>query len=353
MIPLSVVLTTLCECKRDRTDPIPALKRHVQREYGLESTQDIRVEEEWGYHPRALRFWVAGSPGPKPIKPNMPLDGDRLVEQDVTNSTDSSMLHRRCFEALIKTLADQKGDPGEEVLVRWFGEWDPVLDREGLVTRTHYEAYLQSMPVDVRRALMWIGQGTELWRKGRRLLVTGAKSATVLGHNPYQQWCPRKMLGATKEQFDARTLANFKWGHDNEPRAREHFRKWALQQPGVVGVNLYERGLYIPDPGQFPHLRGMAYSPDDIACLTRTDGSREWSLVEYKCPAARKRPYDKMPSYYMDQIQMGMGMFGLDHCYFVVWSPRTTTVERVPFDIGYFYTHMVPVIRSRVLGALC
>lgn len=246
----------------------------------------------------------------------------------------------------------------DDLLVKWLDDRDAIVQsRECGVPRTsEYAKLFANVPVDVCRALANQKQGTDTWLRSRKWLLTGSAVAAVVDHNPYNSWHETvlKILKSEKETHDAKTLSNFKYGHDNEPHARAYLESWFRARPEkYIDFEMFELGMVL---GQWcDEVYGFAYSPDGIVRYTDS-GTREtvWALIEYKCPALAKRPYPRMPAYYFDQVQMGMGLFGMSHCFFVAWSPLNgVSVQVIPFVADYFEDVLLLRARNRIRSVLC
>ena len=242
-------------------------------------------------------------------------------------------------------------------LVEWLDARDALVSvREcGMPTNFEYSKLFANVPVDVCHALALQKQGTDTWLRSRKWLLTGSAVAAVVDHNPYNTWHETvlKILKSEKETHDAKTLCNFKYGHDNEPHARAYLTSWFRARPELYAdFEMYELGMVL---GQWcDEVYGFAYSPDGIVRYTDSETRRPvWALIEYKCPALAKRPYARMPAYYFDQVQMGMGLFGMTRCFFVAWSPLNgVSVQIIPFNSGYFENIVLLRARNRIKSVL-
>lgn len=261
---------------------------------------------------------------------------------------------KQCFLELLETPPTQDD---VDALKTWLDARDEKVTGGTMPTLETYEILFKDVPLGVRRAMARQDQGTELWLRCRRFLVTGSQVAAIVDHNPYQRWEPTlvKLMRGDKEEHDEQTLRNFKYGHDNEPHARAFLKRWfAVESHRFADVDMMELGMVL---GHWDAaVYGLAYSPDGVVAYTDVStGNREWALIEYKCPALAKRPYPRMPAYYFDQVQVGMGLFGLPRCFFVVWSPLNgTSVEIVDFEPAYFENVLLERVALRVrltLGA--
>ena len=204
-----------------------------------------------------------------------------------------------------------------------------------------------------------VEQGTDVWLQLRKFRITGSASSTLLNHNPFAapvelirsvfsigQVCgeTNSIISVIKEEDSPMKKGYMQYGHDNEPNARKAFEEYLNEFDEFNGCELVELGMYVP-----PLLKDMevlqhfAFSPDNILINRKT---RKTYLVEYKCPAKRKVCYTKMPSYYMDQLMLGMGLMGIEGAFFGVWTPNEFTVEYVAFDPIYFWTQVVPGTES-------
>lgn len=209
--------------------------------------------------------------------------------------------------------------------------------------------------------LLRVQQGSDTWLQARRRRITGSRVATVLGHNPYEpDWVDALHRDVFPDMLrDGRplepvvhsedTLRNFAYGHENEPKARDAFVSEMRARPDILELEFLELGIYYP---RNDDLSLFAFSPDGVVRLVHAgpEGQRSetWALVEFKCPAVARRPYRTMPAYYFDQVQLGMGVFGLPLCFFVVWTPDCgTTIERIEFVPGYFWNTLVPRAAAR------
>ena len=135
------------------------------------------------------------------------------------------------------------------------------------------------------------------------------------------------------------------WGKVHE----EHARQAYLRAKGS-SVVLTRSGLVIDSE------RGwLACSPDDLA-RDYSVAEDEYSLVEYKCPysvrditveeACKKKDFTayvkdgqvtlKHTHRYYYQVQGQMAICQRRWCDFVIWTPCSLTIERIPFDLNFW-----------------
>ncbi len=259
--------------------------------------------------------------------------------------------------------------------------------------KTEFMGLTPEMMMKLRAGFCLMPQGTVEWIASRRFYMTGTPASGAMNHNPYSTpletmsgvfGCGNELDSATKNkdelckevitnsENDTKRASNMKYGHDNEPNARKSFRAYAgmflrdkntnqllpsntlpthneenseVDWDDLEDLKLIELGMYVPDVHKCPELESFAYSPDDILVMPRRN---KVFLVEYKCPATQK-PYKKLPSYYMDQVQLGMGILGISDAFFVVWTPKNDLqVFHVPFDPYYFYSIFIPFITKNI-----
>lgn len=226
-----------------------------------------------------------------------------------------------------------------------------------------------------------VPQRDPAWLKARAPRITASQFGSIHGTNSYsgpEEVTLGKLLPRT-HGFKGNEAT--RWGTTLEPRAERDFQaivesgctlpdgplprdgavhSWntpdvadwihdaAPVHSAIQTVTLLDVGLEV-DMGS-PH-RG--YSTDGRLRIQYTDGSVEEALVEYKCPW-KGTPYSKIPLYYYDQVQGMMHALRYTHCYFVVWTPHTIKVSRIPFDPVYAGGMLAKVDRyySSVLGPL-
>lgn len=142
------------------------------------------------------------------------------------------------------------------------------------------------------------------------------------------------------------------WGRNHEMNALRDFLIH-FDSLGVKECGLYSRDVEgvewkmgaMPDGIIYPANGNEDGDGDDDSAMIEPIG-----VLEIKCPTpfiysydrgefmfVKRKPFDRIPVYYMPQLQMEMAMTGLDQCIFVSWTPeRGMTVFHVDYDPLYF-----------------
>lgn len=202
------------------------------------------------------------------------------------------------------------------------------------------EALLRSLRSDGAEGFQTMQQGSADWLAARKLRLTASNFGTAVGHNPWKS--PDDLI---EDMLFGKFKGNSatRWGNDKEALARNLYvlrKRIALSQErnessATIDFHVRESGLHVWD--QQPWL---AASPDGIVHENGQVG-----LLEIKCPFSLKL-YAQIPQYYFDQIQGIMGILGISWCDFVVWTPTTMSVERVPFDSKYWEEILLPELSN-------
>ena len=142
-----------------------------------------------------------------------------------------------------------------------------------------------------------------------------------------------------------REARSLQWGRDHEEDARQAYSR--KSGPTMI---LTRSGLVI-----HPEHGWLACSPDDLVSDTVAESQ---GLVEYKCPysarditveeACKKKDFMcmlnsgkvtlKRTHKYYYQVQGQMAITRRWWCDFVIWTPHSTTVERINFDEEFWAT---------------
>jgi len=185
-------------------------------------------------------------------------------------------------------------------------------------------------------------QRTPEWHAARKPRITMSRMGSVMGHNPYKS--ARMML---KDSLWGGFTGNAatQWGCDFEDTAEimyNRFMRKHLQVDGAPPPKFVTTHAGLIVPRQFPwagvSVDGLVF--DD----TQPDGLKFGGL-EIKCPFG-KSLYECIPAYYYDQIQGSMGFLGLPWWDFVVWTPTSQQIRRVPFNQDYWDNHMFPTVEK-------
>ena len=142
-----------------------------------------------------------------------------------------------------------------------------------------------------------------------------------------------------------REARSLQWGRDHEEDARQAYSR--KSGPTMI---LTRSGLVI-----HPEHGWLACSPDDLVSDTVAESQ---GLVEYKCPysarditveeACKKKDFMcmlnsgkvtlKRTHKYYYQVQGQMAITRRRWCDFVIWTPHSTTVERINFNEEFWAT---------------
>ena len=133
-----------------------------------------------------------------------------------------------------------------------------------------------------------------------------------------------------------------RWGKSHEPDACDSYITY-LNSKGFHAISVKSSGLVISASDPY-----LAASPDGVVSYTDAQNTRH-GIVEYKCPysLAEKSPTDGVPyctpglelkktHCYYYQIQGCMALTATTWCDFVIWTPHSTHVERINFDIEHW-----------------
>ena len=161
-------------------------------------------------------------------------------------------------------------------------------------------------------------QRSEEWFEARKSLdVTGSTIGAILGNSPFMKREDvirakvRERHGAEKE-FIGNAATD--WGQENEGNALAAFEN-------LFGHIVLEDGLKVHESLHF-----IGYSPDGIV---------NDRLLEIKCPYSKKIP-DEVPQHYIDQVQLGMEVYGLNETFFFYWTPDFSSCNTIKRDKDYF-----------------
>ena len=157
-------------------------------------------------------------------------------------------------------------------------------------------------------------QRTEAWHNLRRNHVTGSLIDTIMGTNKYAGPAGRDKAMLIKAGMPDDFTGNAATRHGTlyEPIAIAKYE--AVQKRKVFEVGL------IPHPD----MPLLAHSPDGLS-LADGDSDLEPCLLEVKCPFSRKIKPGIVPECYINQIQMGMNVFGVNYAHFVEYKRATST----------------------------
>ena len=187
-------------------------------------------------------------------------------------------------------------------------------------------------------------EANPLWLGARKHRMTGSTIGSIVGLNPYCS--PDEAL---KEFIWPTFQANdcTRWGNENEDNVQDSFLHYCnspLFSEMHCGATIENTGLLV-SPGAGRGFAAM--SPDGILSLKQPDGSVKRALCEWKAPYRQRNktaPDDQdlyptvtlpngtrapCPAYYFCQVQWGMGLMGLDRCFFGVWAPARISSVRV------------------------
>jgi putative phage-type endonuclease len=157
---------------------------------------------------------------------------------------------------------------------------------------------------DIRR-ISQAAQRSEEWHVARLYRLTGSRIGAAVGQSPYttpDQLLREMLWPAFKGNASTRRGTLF------EPYAGRSYLRFERQKSGQ------STELAIPGAVVSKLRPYFAYSPDGIVMCD--NGSQK--LIEIKCPV-KSKPYPRIPSMYMAQMQMGMWLLGLQSCDFVVY----------------------------------
>ena len=202
-------------------------------------------------------------------------------------------------------------------------------------------------------------QRTPLWHQARRGRIGGSKVASVTNRNPYTNDRKALLDMLFGMQRDSRMESNCNYGTQTEDIVEGAFLAaldayWVpvldkmLPGGGRLEFEIEHPGTFVTNEERFCIFNA---SPDGVLVVRRDGEEVKRFLVEYKSPAGQ-RFYPVVPSQYVAQIQLYMGLLGLDACFFAVWvaGPERTKdgetsameghggiqIDIVPFDAAYF-----------------
>ena len=184
-------------------------------------------------------------------------------------------------------------------------------------------------------------QGSERWLEARRYRITGSRLAAILGHHPYQSANQqlKEYLSPNAKQFSTFARTAMDWGTNEEPKARDAYIKWLSCKLGGAKVEVRVPGLSV-----CPEAPWIAASFDGLVYVR----GHLVALLEIKAPfaAGKKQPYNLLPLYYYDQIQLGLFLSGAPMAHFFVWSPGNCahpfTVDTIMPNPTYWHSLMMP-----------
>lgn len=162
-----------------------------------------------------------------------------------------------------------------------------------------------------------IKQGTTDWLMHRAGVITASKVHNIIkagrGKSGYsesraaymEELCSQVCTGMVAEQTPFKQA---KWGHENEPFAREAYEA---------------RFLTVVD------TLGLLYKDETLRCAASPDGLTEFGGLEIKCPFTSQTHFKTLiegfvKPEYMTQMQYSMWCAGLDRWDFGSFDPRFT-----------------------------
>ena len=255
---------------------------------------------------------------------------------------------------------------------------------------TYCRSFVPKYSFELQTLCVQIKQKSEEWLNIRSKLLTCSNFGIISRTNPYEK--PENFL--TKWIWNQRQASNaaMEWGSHYESFARDSYLSYinqpAIKQlwfPGVPHVQLpcniasffpmtnlekiinesyqsgktyqhndidiIELGICIDD--RHPWAGG---SPDGIICQYDALLGRlvVIGLLEIKCPF-RKKFYEPIPKYYIDQVQGFMNMFHIPWCHFVTWIPPTSfqgnlKVDFIAQDAAYWNDTLFPCLERFYFG---
>lgn len=174
-----------------------------------------------------------------------------------------------------------------------------------------------------------VPQRSDEWFRLREGRITGSIVDSILGTNPFNKY---------------EDLVLEKAGMPTQFHGNEATRHGTLMEP--VATRAYERltGRHVCELGLTPHPTCdiLAHSPDGIA-VSKTAPP---VLIEIKCPLRRKIT-NKVPKYYMGQIQLGLEVFDLPLAHFVQFrqDPYELVITDVHREPDWLKTHLPTLTR--------
>ena len=192
-----------------------------------------------------------------------------------------------------------------------------------------------------------VAQRSKEWFAQREKRITSSRLGGLLFLNneeEYNQYW-EEVLGNAKPEFSEQTKAWMAYGVEHEERAISsfmdalttqvdgHARLHAFGQPKNQKYN-----LFMTETDFHPHREAWAgASPDGLyVLLDENNNLVEKGVLENKCPAKDKRPYQKVKYYYVPQTYWHMTSCGWDHTIFTAWGPRNLRAWRYKFDPVYW-----------------
>jgi putative phage-type endonuclease len=163
-------------------------------------------------------------------------------------------------------------------------------------------------------------QKSEEWLKLRGNMLTASDVASAIGVNGFES--PEDLLykkcGFRRLNQDTTAMDH---GNRYEAEARDYYAE-------KYNETVHEIGL-VPHP-LYQWLGG---SPDGV--------TESGKLIEIKCPLTRKIT-NKVPDYYIPQVQVLMDILDLDECDFIQYSPdpHTFVMTKVPRDREWFVKYL-------------
>ena len=156
-----------------------------------------------------------------------------------------------------------------------------------------------------------------------------------------------------------RPTTAMQWGIEHEEEAQQEYVKYQHSH-GHRGLFVCTSGVHISIAQPF-----LGASPD--GCVYDPQSDEPYGFLEIKCPHSQrdKNPIEacrittfccniqgneaptlKVNHPYYAQIQGQMAIGGRKWCDFVVYTPQGISVERIPFDLSYWQTTLLPKLEE-------
>ena len=189
------------------------------------------------------------------------------------------------------------------------------------------------------------------WQEERQYRITASRFGTVIKRRRNFDTLVKQLLYTS---FNSSGVSALVWGQHHEEDALEQYRQTLMS-----GHSLHRAGLFVRSCGF------LDASPDAVVKDESGDIVR---VVEVTCPyKARNKTIEEMldgQSFfcyrerqsnrvtlktshdYYHQFQGQMGITGVHHCDFVIWTPIDFLVLRVDFDREFWTSHCYPKLKS-------
>lgn len=253
--------------------------------------------------------------------------------------------YKECHWSLLMKIHYEDGDYSDEDLYQFYPERrDQFYESlEDLINRLKPNPNHEG-PFEVRGTR---GQSAnDLWGSLRSVHATASTCRKVTHFRTDS--AKMNHLRSHMWKIDRVLTKAMAYGIRNEAQARNAYM--IKMQEIDPTVQVQETGLFLNT-----QLKGLSCSPDGLV----NSEYGEPVLLEIKCPYSLKNidPNDfeeqlplkkrrkfclmrndqgeiklKVEHDYYDQVQMCMGMTNVEHCDFVVWTPKGMVITRIPFN---------------------